>query len=114
MSLVQPLVPVAEPVELFKALSDPVRMDLFTRIVGAPEMSCTKLVEDAEVGASTVSYHVKMLKAVGLVAVRKEGRNYHYTARADALDTLQQLFDDLSRSCRQNVATRTDVGQRSA
>lgn len=114
MSLSRPLLPVADPVELFKALSDPVRLDLFTRIVGASEMSCTKLVEEAEVGASTVSYHVKTLKAAGLVAVRKAGRNYHYTARPDAIATLRELFDDLSALCRQNAATRTDRSQRSA
>lgn len=101
----QAAVPVAEPVDLFKALSDPVRMSLFTRIVGVPEMSCTQLVNDAEVSASTVSYHVKLLKAAGLVGVRKEGRNFFYTARGDALEHLQDMFAELAAACRDNGAT---------
>ena len=94
--------PGAEPVALFKALSDPVRLDLFIRIVDVPEMSCTQLVNNAEVSAPTVSYHVKLLKAAGLIGVRKEGRNFFYAARADALAYLQNLFTELATTCRKN------------
>ena len=96
---------IADMVEVFKAMSDPVRLELFTRIVDVPEMSCTQLVKEAEVSASTVSYHVKILKTAGLVAVRKQGRNYHYTARSEALEHLRDLFVDLSATGRANTAT---------
>ncbi len=98
----QPASPVAEPVDLFKVLSDPVRLDLYQRIIAVPEMSCTRLVEDADVSASTVSYHVKLLKTAGLVAVRKQGRNYFYSGRVGPLDQLQHLFSELAATCRQN------------
>lgn len=104
MSPTQHPPPVAEQVELFKALSDPVRLSLFIRIVDVPEMSCTQLVNDAEVSASTVSYHVKLLKTAGLVAVRKEGRNFFYTARADTLEHLQHMFTDMAAARRDNSA----------
>jgi ArsR family transcriptional regulator len=106
--------PVVEPVAPFKALSDPVRLDLFLRIVNVPEMSCTQLVNDAEVSASTVSYHMKLLKAAGLIGVRKEGRNFFYTARADALGHLQDLFTELASTCRENKTALTDDTKRSA
>jgi ArsR family transcriptional regulator, arsenate/arsenite/antimonite-responsive transcriptional repressor len=83
-------------VDVFKAMSDPVRLELFTRIVEVPEMSCTQLVNEANVSASTVSYHVKHLKAADLVVVRKQGRNYYYTARFEALVHLRDLFADLA------------------
>lgn len=95
---------VAQSVELFKVLSDPVRLDLYQRIIAVPEMSCTQLVDHAEVSASTVSYHVKLLKAAGLVAVRKQGRNYFYTARVGPLNDLQHLFAELAATCRRNSA----------
>jgi ArsR family transcriptional regulator len=114
VSPTRPPVPVAESVDLFKALSDPVRLDLFIRIVDVPEMSCTQLVNDAEVSASTVSYHMKLLKAAGLIAVRKEGRNFFYAARADALGHLQDLFTELTASCRENKTALTDDTKRSA
>lgn len=98
----EPAIPLAAPVELFKVLSDPVRLDLYRRIIAVPEMSCTMLVDDADVSASTVSYHVKLLKTAGLVAVRKQGRNYFYTGRVGPLDQLQQLFAELAATCREN------------
>lgn len=100
----EPAYPAAEPVDLFKVLADPVRLDLYRRIIAVPEMSCTRLVDDADVSASTVSYHVKLLKTVGLVAVRKQGRNYFYTGRLGPLDDLQDLFAELAATCRQHTA----------
>lgn len=82
-------------VDVFKALADPVRLDLLMRIVAVDEMSCTNLVNEAGVTASTVSYHIKTLRAAGLVAVRKDGRNFHYTARVDALHSLRDFFGAL-------------------
>ncbi len=105
---------MAEPVALFKALSDAVRLDLFTRIVDVPEMSCTQLVNDAEVSAPTVSYHVKLLKAAGLIEVRKDGRNFFYAARAEALGHLQGLFTELAATCRERKGALIDDANRSA
>lgn len=90
-----PAGPLAEHAEVFKALCDPVRMDLFLRIAGVSEIACTEIVIEAGVSASTVSYHVKILKSAGLVAVRKEGRNFHYTARLDTVATVAGLLEAL-------------------
>ena len=114
MSPTQHPAPVAEPVALFKALADPVRLDLLIRIIDVPEMSCTQLVNDAEVSASTVSYHMKLLKAAGLIGVRKEGRNFFYAARADALGHLQDLFAELAATCRKNKTEFTGETKHSA
>lgn len=84
-------------VNVLKALADPVRLDLFTRIAGVDEMSCTQLVNDAKVAASTVSYHVKTLRNAGLVEVRKEGRNFHYTTHRDTVVGLEHFLGGLSR-----------------
>lgn len=76
-------------VAAFKALSDPVRVQLFAHIASREdEMSCTELVQLAHVGASTVSYHVKILKSAKLISVRKEGRNYFYSLDWDACGDL--------------------------
>lgn len=87
---------LAARTDVFKALSDPVRLDVFLRITAIDEISCTDIVAEANVAASTVSYHVKILKAAGLVAVRKQGRNYHYTARPAALTELAGLLNALA------------------
>lgn len=87
---------LVDSTDAFKALGDPVRMDLFQRIATVDEISCTALVAEADVSASTVSYHVKILKVAGLVAVRKEGRNYHYTVRPETLHDLGGLLTTLA------------------
>lgn len=58
-----------------RILADPVRLHLLTIIARAREISCTHLVDQANVGASTVSYHVKMLTRAGLVTVVIDGRH---------------------------------------
>jgi ArsR family transcriptional regulator, arsenate/arsenite/antimonite-responsive transcriptional repressor len=84
-----------EQVEILKALADPVRLDLLRRIAAVDEMACTDLVEEAHVSASTVSYHVKSLRTAGLVQVRKEGRNFHYTYRPEAARALAAALNSL-------------------
>lgn len=79
---------LATQLDALKALSDPVRLDFLVRIAAAHEIACTELVQQANVTASTVSYHVKALKSAGLVNVRKEGRNYHYSLRRETVRLL--------------------------
>lgn len=81
-----------EVVAVLKALADPVRLDLYRRIACVEEMSCTRLVADAQVSASTVSYHIKNLKFAGLVEVRKDGRNFFYTAATGPIDSLEHYL----------------------
>ncbi|MBV6760304.1 ArsR/SmtB family transcription factor [Rhodococcus opacus] len=84
-------------VELFKAMADPVRLDLLKRIASVPEMACTDLVEESHVAKSTVSYHMKALRTAGLIEVRKEGRNFHYAYRPDALEMLTSILGEIGR-----------------
>ncbi|WP_235748150.1 ArsR/SmtB family transcription factor [Nocardia coffeae] len=82
-------------VQVFKALADPVRLDLLRRIAAVPQMPCTDLVDESHVSASTVSYHVKVLRTAGLVDVRKEGRNFFYTYRPATAHHLAAALDEL-------------------
>jgi ArsR family transcriptional regulator len=58
-----------------RILADPMRLHLLTIIARAREISCAHLIDHADVGASTVSYHVKMLTEAGLVTVVIDGRH---------------------------------------
>ncbi|UNN05128.1 ArsR/SmtB family transcription factor [Rhodococcus opacus] len=84
-----------EMVDVLKALADPVRLDLLRRIAAVDEMACTDLVEESHVSASTVSYHVKTLRTAGLVQVRKEGRNFHYTYRPETARSLTAALNSM-------------------
>jgi ArsR family transcriptional regulator, arsenate/arsenite/antimonite-responsive transcriptional repressor len=84
-------------VEAFKALADPVRLDLLRRISAVEEMACTEIVAESHLSKSTVSYHMKALRTVGLIDVRKEGRNFFYTYRPDGIDMLSALLAQFGR-----------------
>lgn len=87
--------PGDQAVTVMKAMADPVRFDLLSRIASVREMPCTQLVDEAGVSASTVSYHVRMLRMVNLVEVRKDGRNFHYTYRPETIRALTAALDNL-------------------
>lgn len=60
--------------DVARVLADPVRLQLLAIIGAAREISCTQLVAEADVTASTVSYHIKMLAQEGMVSITIDGR----------------------------------------
>lgn len=75
---------------IFTALSEPTRLRMIQLIDGADEMACTRLVETLGLAKATISYHMKILSQANLIRVRKQGRNYFYTAQRETLDNALQ------------------------
>jgi ArsR family transcriptional regulator, arsenate/arsenite/antimonite-responsive transcriptional repressor len=75
-------------VEIFKALSEPVRMDIMARIVAVDELPCTTLEKELPISKSTISYHMKILYRARLIDIRKDGRYYHYRARVGDIESV--------------------------
>lgn len=80
------------PIEIFKALSDPIRWNIIVQMASVDELACVTLEDTLPVSKPTISYHTKILYQAGLISVRKSGRNYFYSLRRDVL---HQLLDDL-------------------
>lgn len=79
---------------LFKALADPTRRALFERLAKEGELTVSALTRGATVSQPAVSQHLAVLREVGLVAERREGRRTHYRADARALAPLARWIDD--------------------
>ena len=77
-----------EVAELFRVLGDPTRIEILRLLVGGDEVACTTLEAILPISKSTISYHIKALKSVGLIRVRKDGRYYHYTLQRERLDAI--------------------------
>jgi len=80
------------PIEIFKALGDPIRWDIIVQMASVDELACVTLEDTLPVSKPTISYHTKILYQAGLINVRKSGRNYFYSLRREVL---HELLDDL-------------------
>ena len=66
-----------DPLNLFKALADPIRLRI-VRAVGIAELSVAELVSVLGLPQSTVSRHLKPLRDSGLLETRRDGTSVFY------------------------------------
>lgn len=81
-----------------EALGNTTRLKIYRALIraGHAGIPAGKLSEKLKVGASTMSYHLKELMAVGLVSQRREGVTLFCHAE---YDTMQDLLDFLVAEC---------------
>jgi ArsR family transcriptional regulator len=75
----------------FQALSDNTRVRVLGLLRDGEKCVC-ELTAALGVRQSLLSFHLKTLKAAGLVKDRKEGRWVHYSIDWSGLEELQQLI----------------------
>lgn len=76
---------------LLKALADPVRLRLYSRIAGAAGEVCVCDIQDVGVSQPTVSHHLRKLREAGLIDCERRGTWVYYWAVPARLDLLDQL-----------------------
>ena len=103
--------------EIFRmldALADPVRLRLL-RLLRGRELCVCELVDALRMRQYAISRHLRSLRALGLVAARRDGRWMHYRLRGQATDP-GPAAELLAVLCRQleNAGTmrRDDVSLR--
>lgn len=69
---------VRQAADLFKAISDPGRLEIVTVLAEAP-MSVTHLSEELKREQSSLSHQLKVLKQARIVVSRKEGKKRIYS-----------------------------------
>jgi DNA-binding transcriptional ArsR family regulator len=70
---------------VFRALADPTRRSLFEELTRRGEQTVHALTLYAGVSQPAVSKHLTILKRAHLVRHRRDGRENHYRAQAEAL-----------------------------
>ena len=78
---------------VFRALADPTRRAIFEELTRAGEQTVHALTRYAGVTQPAVSKHLTVLKRAKLVRHRREGRENHYRAQADALRPMVDWLD---------------------
>jgi ArsR family transcriptional regulator, arsenate/arsenite/antimonite-responsive transcriptional repressor len=80
---------------LFHALSDETRLSILRRLRLGERCVCD-LTDVLDAAQSRLSFHLKVLKDVGLVTDRREGRWMYYTLNTDTLADVTELVEALA------------------
>ncbi|HEX5244924.1 MAG TPA: metalloregulator ArsR/SmtB family transcription factor [Tepidisphaeraceae bacterium] len=64
-----------------KALADPTRYQILSRIAREDELACVDLRCDLPITPATLSHHLKELSAAGLIDMRKSSKFIHLKLR---------------------------------
>jgi ArsR family transcriptional regulator len=79
---------------MFKALSDPVRLRLFSKIASHPGgEACVCDIQDVGVSQPTVSHHLKKLREAGLLTSERRGTWVYYTVAPSVVAGMSAMLD---------------------
>lgn len=73
-----------------KAMADPTRLRILQRLAGGPG-SVTELIDHVDLSQPLVSWHLRRLRAAGLIDTRRHGREVICTLSRENLDRFHQL-----------------------
>ena len=85
----------AELARYADALSHPARLAILKTLAARKECVCGEIVDVLPLAQSTVSQHLKVLKAAGLVQGEVEGPSVCYCINPKAVERLSSLFHGL-------------------
>lgn len=86
--------------ELFKALSDPNRLEIVD-MLSCGELCACKILERFHITQPTLSHHMKILCDCGLVVGRKEGKWTYYSLDEKAVQDFRAFLTAVT-SCKEN------------
>lgn len=84
--------------DLFKALSDPIRLRLAILLAAHGEVCVCFLAEALAEPNFKISRHLRVLRAAGIVETRREGTWMHYTL-AEPRNRLESCLHECFRDC---------------
>ncbi|MFI2030418.1 ArsR/SmtB family transcription factor [Streptomyces buecherae] len=80
---------------MFKALGDPVRLRLFSKVASHPDgEACVCDIADVGVSQPTVSHHLKKLREAGLLTSERRGTWIYYRIAPSVLAALSVMLSD--------------------
>ncbi|ABX40566.1 autorepressor SdpR family transcription factor [Lachnoclostridium phytofermentans] len=80
--------------ESFKALSDPTRREIIN-ILKRGKLTAGEIVEHFDMTGATISHHLTILKAAGLVTDEKKGKYIYYELNLSVVEEIMTWFASL-------------------
>jgi len=97
--------------DTFNAVAEPRRRDILNYIA-MQERSVSEIVDALEMEQPSVSKHLKVLKEVGLVDVRREGRQMLYRVNGSAIRPLWEWTSTFDRMWRHQLTKIKENAER--
>lgn len=86
-----------EMVKIFKALSDPTRLEI-VKILQEGERCACMILESVPCVQSTLSHHLKILVEAQVIDARRDGKWTHYSINQECAGKLKRFGDTLESS----------------
>jgi len=99
--------------DAFNAVAEPRRRDILNYLI-LQERSVNEIVDSLSMEQPSVSKHLRVLKDVGLVSVRRDGRNMFYRTNADAIRPLHEWTSRFERFWRHQLNQIKELAERKA
>ncbi len=99
--------------DAFNAVAEPRRRDILNYLI-LQERSVNEIVDSLRMEQPSVSKHLRVLKDVGLVNVRRDGRNMFYKTNADAIRPLHEWTSQFERFWRHQLNQIKELAERKA
>ncbi|MGN0975442.1 MAG: autorepressor SdpR family transcription factor [Gemmiger sp.] len=80
--------------DAFKALADPTRRHILELLANG-EMSAGEIADHFDMAKPSISHHLSILKAAGLVSDERRGQNIIYSVNMTVFQELLKWFYDL-------------------
>lgn len=100
--------------DVYNAIAEPRRRRILELLDGE-ERPVNDLVDELDIGQSAVSKHLRVLREVELVNVRREGRRRLYSVNGEALEPVHDWvgrFERLWSRQLDAIRTRAEAGRR--
>lgn len=94
--------------DVFNAVADPSRRELLDAI-GDGEATVSELVERLEISQPSVSKHLAVLREVGVVTVRQDGRHRWYRVHGPALKPVHDWVRSFERTWNERLDRLDDL-----
>jgi DNA-binding transcriptional ArsR family regulator len=79
----------------FYTLKDVLRLRILVTLAGSGEMTVTELAQALRISQPLVSFHLRPLRLIGLVQVRRIGREVHCSVNIPEIQRRQDEFMEL-------------------
>lgn len=84
-------------VKVFKAFCDEKRLNILKLLQSGEKCAC-RLLEELDIGQSTLSHHMRILCDSGVVIARKEGKWSYYSIDEQGVKKAKILLDEFTNT----------------